>query len=405
MAATTTNHAVSSISGDVTPSAQFLAPNVIDWTKSIRRVDAPFLTDIGRGKNTSPPAIKLEWGWSYPDYDTDQLNGQYTSGAPTMVVDDAGKFQVGSTLIVESEQFLVLSVNETSNTLGVQGAYAGTSAATHVDNMSIIIMPPAIAENQATPLSPLTQGEKDYNYFMQSEWGIQFSHRAETIPTQESLSLKMGDRGQAQLRKLMEETIPNLYENALLFGNRAVGTTSAPSTIGGIFNTSTFVTTSASISGVLTWGGIMANLQTVNSLVGAKNIGKTVMGHPLVIEIISSFFDDIRRATTSEQKITTNWTEVETAYGTFRLMPNHKMVKTGVNGHVPLDKLLFYDPKDLELVPLSGDSGWSIDPLPEDGWYSKAAVRGDHTLRAQNPDSRLILTGFSTTRSDYAGLV
>lgn len=405
MAATITNHAVSSISGDVTPSALFLAPNKVDWTKSIRRQDTPFQSLIGRKANKDNPiSIKKEWAWSYPDADYDQLNGAYTSGGATITLDDASKVQVGSLLIIESEEFLATAVNESTNVVTVTGGYAGTTPANHVDNMSVMILPPAIAENQATPLSPITQGEKDYNYFQQMEWGIQFSHRSKVVPTQETLSMAMGDRGEAQLRKLMEDTIPNLLENALLFGNRYVGTTSAPGTMGGIFNTSSFVTTTASVSGALTYGTLMTYIEQVNRLVPSKEIGKTIMAHPLVIEIISSFFDDIRRASTTDTKITTHWNEVTNAYGTFKLVPNHKMVKTAANGHGVLDKLIFFSEDDLDLVPLSGDSGWSIDPLPEEGWYTKAAVRGDYTLTAPNPDSRLIISGFSVTRSDYAGL-
>jgi hypothetical protein len=402
VASTITNHAVSSISGDVTPSALFLAPNMIDWTKKVRRTDAPLLTLIGRGKSPEQAAVKLEWGFSYPDSDNDQFNGATGTGT-SVTVDDASKVQVGSLLISESEEMLVTAVDEDTNVLTVSRGYAGTTPASHADNITFMILPPAIAENQATPLSPITQGEKDYNYFQQSEWSIQLSHRAQVVPTQETLSLRLGDRGKAELKKKMADTIPTLLENNLLFGNRAIGTTSAPSTMGGIFNTSSFCSTTASISGALTWGGIMSNLQTVNNLVG-KNIGLTCMGHPTVIEIISSFFEDTRVTTGDAKKITTFWREFETDYGTLKLVPNYKMLKSGTNGQVALDKLLFFNPDDLELVPLSGDSAWSMDPIATNGWFDQLAIRGDYTLRAQNPDTRLTLTGFSTTRSDYAGL-
>jgi hypothetical protein len=403
VAATITNHAVSSISGDVTPSSLFVTPQMIDWTKKVRRTDTPLLTEIGRGKAPETPAVKLEWGFSYPDSDNDKVVGTTGTGT-TFVVNDASKIQVGSLLYCESEEILVTGVDEDNDTLTTVRGYAGTSAASHATNTTFMIFPPAIAENQATPLSPITQGEKDYNYFQQSEWSIQLSHRAQVVPTQETLSLKLGDRGKAELKKKMADTIPTFLENQLLFGNRAIGTTSQPSTFGGIFNTSSFCTTSAAVSGVLTYGSLMSNLQTVHNLVG-NNIGRTIMAHPTVCEIISSFFEDTRVTSGSDTSIKTYWNEFDSGwYGKFTLIPNYKMLKSGTSTQAALDKLIVFDPSDLEMVPLSGDSGWSMDPIATNGWFDQLAIRGDFTLRAQNPDTRLILTGFDTTRSSYAGL-
>lgn len=408
MAQTISNRALNSLSGDGVPSALFLAPNMIDWTKSIRWTPAPFYKDIGRGKAPKMPAVKEEWGWSYPDSVTDQLNGAIaTTGATTIVVDDASKFQVGSTVLIESELILVTGVDETTNTLTVSRGYAGTTAATHVDNMSVLIMLPAIAENQATPLSPYTQGDKDYNYYHQAEWSVQLSHRAQVIPTQESYSLKVNGRLEADLRKKMEETIPEQMEWALLFGARSVGTASAPSTLGGILNTSSFCSTvNTSLSGALTYGTLMDNLSDLHDLVGPK-AGKTWMAHPIVCEIISSFFEPTRQSGPGDTKIKTYWTEIDTGwYGTIRLMPNNKFVQTAANGNTPLNKILIYNAEDLEVKPLSGDSGFSVEPVDVSGaWAKRLAIRGDHTLVAKNPDSRMILGGFSVTRSDYAALV
>lgn len=407
MAATITNHAVSSISGDVTPSALFLQPNMIDWTKSIRWTNAPFYKDIGRGKAPTVPAVKDEWGWSYPDSVVDQLNGAISSTSATAwTVDDASKFQVGSLVYCESECVRVTALDETTNVLTVDRAYGGTSAATHVDNMSLLIMAPAIAENQATPLTAITQGDKDYNYYQQSEWSVQLSHRAEIIPTQESYSLKVSNRLEADLRKKMELTIPEQMEWNLLFGGRAIGTLANASTMGGILTTSSFVTTSnTSLSGALTYGNLMSNMSTLHDLVGPK-AGKTWMCHPIVCEIISSFFEPTRQSGPNDTSIKTYWTEIDTGwYGTIRLVPNNKFVQTAANGNTPLNKILIYNPEDLEVKPLSGDSGFSMEPIDVSGaWAKRIAIRGDHTLRANNPDSRMILGGFSVTRSDYAAL-
>lgn len=406
MAATYYNQAQTSISGHSAPASFFLAPNKIDWTKKIRRTDAPFLTAIGRDKAPSQPAVKEEWGWSYPDAVSDQLNGAIADTTTTSVtLDNAAKVQVGSILRCESEHMKVVSVNTTTNVVEVERGYSGTTAATHVDNMTVLILPPAIAENQATPLSGWTAGEKDYNYYQQMEWSIQLSHRREIIHDQESLSLAIGSKEQAELRKKMQETIPNFLEHALLFGERAIGTTADASTMGGILTTSSFITTrNTSLSGAISYRTILENLQTVHNLVG-PNIGLTAMAHPQVCIILSSLFEDLRRADVDDTSVKTYWKKIDTGwFGEITLMPNYRFVKTGVNGNVPLDQILFYRPEDIAMKPLSGDSGWSMAPLPEEGWYSRMAIRGDFTMCAKNPDTRLLLGGFSTTLSDYAGL-
>jgi hypothetical protein len=407
VAATIANRAQDSISGSTVPSALFLQPNMIDWTKKVRWTNAPLYKLIGRGKAPSVPAVKLEWGFSYPDSVIDQLNGAVTdTGAAVVTLDDASKVQIGSLLLCESEVMRVLTLNETTNVVGVDRGYGGTTAATHVDNMSVLIMAPAIAENQETPLSPYTQGEADYNYFQQSEWSVQLSHRAEVIPTRESFSLKVNNRLEADLRKKMEDTIPEMMEWNLLFGPRAIGTASAASTMGGILNTSSYVTTvNTSISGALTYGTLLDNMSDLHDLVGPR-AGKTWMAHPLVCEIISSFFEPLRQAGPSDTKVKTYWTEIDTGwYGTIKLFPNNKFVATAANGTTPLARILVFNEEDLDVVPLSGDSGFSMEPVDVSGaWAKRIAIRGDHTLAAKNPDTRMLLGGFSVTRSDYAAL-
>lgn len=406
MAATYSGGAITSISGSPTPAALFLQPNMIDWTRKVRLTDSPFLEMIGRGKAPSTPAVKLEWGVSYPDAVSGQLNGAISStSATSWVVDDASIHGVGDVLYIESEAVLVTAVDEATETLTVSRGFGGTTAATHVDNMTYLILPSAIAENQLTPLGIITQGEKDHNFFKQSEVRIDLSHRAEVIPTQETLSLKVNDRLAAEIRKKMEDTIPDKLEYDLLFGPRAVGTTSVPSSMGGILTTSSFIgNTNTSLSGPLTWGQIMNELQDTYVLVG-KRMGMTAMAHPTVCRIVSSFFEDTRRTSGSDTKITTYWKEFDTDFGVLKLVPNRKMLSTAASALNPLSRILFFNPDDIEFVPLSGDSGWSMEPIDvSDRWAKAVAVRGDHTMKAKNPDTRTLIGGFSVVTSDYAGL-
>lgn len=408
MAATISNRALTQYSGD-TPSDLFLIPVDYDFTLKQTRTDTPLLKLIPRDPAPKMPTLKLPWGWGSADAMTDQLNGSIDASQTSLVVDDSSKFQVGLTFLLESEEFLVTGVNETTNIVTVATRPYGGSAATHADNMSIIFMTPAIAENQATPLSPITQGEIDYNYFHQTEESVQLSHRAEVIPTGETWNLKLGSRTQALIRKKMTETIPLQLENRILFGVRNLGSTSLPSAMGGLLKTTSYITTrNTSLSGPFTENNLMTNLQTVHNLVGDDRMGRTIMAHPLVCRIISSWYNDTRRTTGDATSISTTFKTIDTGhFGSFTVVPNYHMVKSAANGNVPLDQVVVFNPSDLALVPLSGDSGWYLAPVDSNdtmGWWNQIAVRGDFTLKCPLPDTRLLLGGFSTTESDYPGL-
>ncbi len=64
--------------------------------------------------------------------------------------------------------------------------------------------------------------------------------------------------------------------------------------------------------------------------------------------------------------------------------------------------------KDFVLRPASKDSTWSIgyrDEVYNDAWQRVAFLRGLYSLEAQNIFTRTYLYGFSTTDSDYPGMI
>lgn len=405
MAATISNRALTQYAGD-TPTDLFLIPIDVDFTKKQKRTDTPLLKLIGRASAPKVPTLKLPWGWGSPDADTILLAQSLNATDTTFKIDDASKVQVGATILIEQEEFLVTGLNEGTDFITVAPRPYNGAAASHANTMSGIIMTPAIAENQATPLSPVTQGELDYNYFQQTEESIQLSHRAEVIPTIESYNLNLGKRSQALARQKMNETIPSQLEYRILFGRRNLGTTALPSSMGGLLNTPSYITTrNTSLGGVpLTENTLMSNLQTVYNLVGTDKMPKRIMAHPTVCRIISSWYNDTRRTSGTDEAISVKFIKIDSWFGEVTLYPNFRMVKSAAGGNAPLDQLVAFNEDDLKLVPLSGDSGWYMEPLLADGWYSRIAIRGDFTLQAQMPDARLLLGGFSVTESDYAGL-
>jgi len=405
VAATISNRALTGYSGD-TPSDLFVRPIEVDWTAKLKNTRTPYLTAIGRAPANKMPRLKEEFGWGSPVATTTLLNGALDASQTNVTVDDASLFQVGATFRIESEIFLAVGINETTNVVTVATRPYGGSAATHVDNMSVTIMSNAISENQATPLSPIAQGEMDYNYYQQIEESIQLSHRAEVIPTYETANVSdLNDRSGGLLKRKMMWEIPLKMENTLLYGVRTLGSTTSASSMGGILSTSGYVTTrNTSISGALTETTFLDNIQTAWILVGGDQLGRTVMAHPFVIRILSSFYNDMRRMTATEDSVRTNITKVMTDFGEFTFMANERMLKDAANGQTVDPTLLVFNPSDIKMKPLSGDSGWHTAELPEEGWITRGAIRGDWTQIPQNPDSRVLLGGFSVTSSDYPSL-
>lgn len=401
MAATVTNRALTQYSGD-TPANLFIR-DVPDWSPHLRRTDYPLFTTIKKSAAPKNPMLKYEFGWGSVDPDNDALTGAINNAVTTIPVVNGSVFQVGDTLYIDQEAMLVTAI--AGNNLTVDTRPFGGVAASHLSGATVFKLAPAIKENQSTPLSPIAQGELDYNYYSQMEYSIQLSHRARVTATYETRSL-MGTRDEQEMKKKMSHTAPNLMEQQLLFGYRNLGSTSSPSSFGGLLNTSTFTTTSnTTLTGPLTENTLMSNLQTVYQLVGNSLSGKTIMAHPFVLRAISSWYNDARRVAGNETSISTSFTKIDSGwFGEFTLMPHYKMVKSSATGPVPLDRLWVGNLDDFAIVPYAGDSGWSMAPLPEDGWFTKVALRGDFTLKAQNPDSRLILGGFSTTDADYVGI-
>lgn len=401
MAYTTTNEAMAQYSGATTPSGLFIR-DVPHWMDKLKRTDTPLSKLIAKGSAPKSPMLKLEWGYGAPNPDVDQLNEALDNSETGVDVDNGTVFQVGNVIKVDDELMLVTSIS--TNTLTVVRGFAGTTAATHDDNATVILTSPAYKENQDTQLSPITQGDLNYNYYQQIEFSWQYSHRADVTPTYESKT-KAGSRFAQELRKKMEMEAPVFLERTLINGQRAVGSGTSPSAMGGIFQDAYNTTRNTSLSGPLTETTLLDNLQTVYNLVGQDQMGHDLMAHPFVCRIVSSWYTDARRLNATETKVGLAITEIDTGwFGTLRIIPNYKFTKSSTSGETAWDRLIVANFSDYKLIPYSSDAGWQTGEFETAGWYKKGFLRGDFSLLAENPDSRLVLGGFSTTAADYPGM-
>lgn len=97
--------------------------------------------------------------------------------------------------------------------------------------------------------------------------------------------------------------------------------------------------------------------------------------------------------------------------GTIRLISNPNWVRPGTVDGTPekeLNSIMIANFKDFVLRPASSQSTWKImyrDEVYNDAWQRVAFLRGLYSLEARNIFTRTYLYGFSTTDSDYPGMI
>jgi hypothetical protein len=277
----------------------------------------------------------------------------------------------------------------------VSRGHAGTTAATHLILATVDIIAPALKELEDDPLSPVTQGQVDYNYHQIMSFSWELSQRARITPTYESRNFS-GDRDAQELRKKMEKTAPLRLERQLLLGQRALGGTSSRSSLGGLAQSSYITTRTSLSSNPLTEYDLMNNLSTVWQLVGGDMMGKTIMGDMFAKRIVNSWYNSSRRSGTGDTKISVNWDTISTDMGDFKFVLNWQLKDRA--------KLYVLNFDDFKRRPYASETGWQSGKLATQGWYTHGFLRGDFTLIPQVPDSRLELNTYSTTATDYPAI-
>lgn len=409
MAATYSNAALTTISGATggVPSGLYPTP-FPDWLDRVKNRRTPLLQLITKAK--SPDPVKqnlLTWGFSSPRESYDQLAEALDATETGVDVDHGSYFQIGDVILVESEYMLVTGIS--SNTLTVIRAITGdgVNGSTHTDDFGVSILGPAYRQNQDTSRTPIAQGEKLTNNWQQFEFMLDSSHARETFPTFET-----NGKGSALnyfMKKLMNIEAPLFLEKTLIFGTAISESTTLPSTMNGIL-TETYTSNVDTISGALTANQLMDSLQDTY-LASHEGVDLTLMCHPSMLRRISSFFAGMRRIDAREDTVTLHITKLETPWGILTLVPNDNWLKPAATANgisSELDKIIIFNPKDVELVPASGDSVWHITTKDEPyttSWQKVAYLRGMYSMKMHNPYTRTILKSFSVTDSDYPGMI
>lgn len=381
------------VSGGTVPSDLFIR-DVPDWIDKLERTDVPLQKMMGTAPAPTMPMNKAEWGWGSPDPYSTTLGSAITgTGDTTITVTDGAYFAINDTLLIDDEELRVTGIS--SNTLTVERGFAGTTAATHTNGETIIIMAPAAVENADDPDSPFTQGEVDFNYHQISSFTWSVSKRRDVTPSYE---LKSAGAANKELRKKMEMTAPVRMELTYLLARRQAGTGSSPSAMGGL-REPTYITTRTNLSSaVLTETDLMDQMETINNLVGGSLMPDTIVCSPFTKRIVSSFYNETRRTGGSDKKITNHFDEIDTDFGPVKLVGHYLM------SQVAPDKLYLMNPADFKRRPYASSTGWNTGNYSTQGWHTRGYLRGDFTLIAQRADARGEIYGYSVTKGDYAGL-
>lgn len=411
MAVSTSNVALTSLAGVAggTPSA--LAPTPYpQWLDRVKNADTPLLqliTKAGPPEDPRAHATGLTWGWSSDRILYDQLAASYTAGGTTLTVDNNTRFQIGDLIKVEDELFLVTAYVSTTG-LTVAYAQGGTSNANHADNSGVMILGNAFTQNQNTTIVPIAQGEVLRNPWQQMEYKLPASHQAEIFDSFETRG--KGSKLNYFMKKLLNVEGPKQLERNLIHSLMQDQTASVPGVMGGILQPA-FTQNRISVSGALTMTHILNGLEAT-WLQSNDDPDYVIMGHPRMMRRISSYFANTRQASANDTKITMHFQEfVSPLGGTIRLISNPNWVRPGTVDGTPekeLNSIMIANFKDFVLRPASSQSTWKImyrDEVYNDAWQRVAFLRGLYSLEARNIFTRTYLYGFSTTDSDYPGMI
>jgi len=381
------------VSGGVVPAALFPF-DVPDFRDMLERTDVPMQKAMGTAAPLSKPIHKAEWGWGSPDPYIDTLAVAITdTGATTITVTAGEQYQIGDIIVIDSEEIRV--TGRADDILTVVRGHAGTTAATHLISSTIVNTGPAVIESADDADSPFTQGETDHNFHQISSYTWSMSNRADKTWNYEHPNAGLFAE---ELKKKMQTTAPVRFELRFLMGQRAQGTSSSPSSFGGL-RQSSYISSRQDLSDEpFTEYDLMTHLQTMSNLVGPSLMPHDIWCGHLTARIISSWYNATRQSDMSDSKAKNNWTSIATDFGVFNVK-THYLMDT-----VAPDKAYVMDVSEFKIRPYASGTGWQTGEYTTQGWHRRGYLRGDYTVLAQLADARLEIYNYSTTASDYPGL-
>ena len=206
-----------------------------------------------------------------------------------VTVDNGALFQIGDVILIDLEYMFVTSIS--TNVLTVTRDYGGTQA-THADNAAVTITTRARIEGTDTSDSAYTEPTSATNATQIFHKEIDISRSAANLQR-----YGIGDLVEWEVSKAMDE-LPRLLNRTLYHGNRAGGSATVASSMGGL---QTYLTTNRNVlssTPALTEANIQDELQDCWDAGGAPDL---ILCNSWAKRKIASFYSGAVRTERSER--------------------------------------------------------------------------------------------------------
>jgi hypothetical protein len=349
----------------------------------LKPVDTPLLLRVGRDSlRDECTATKHEWledtirGTTTNDVGatfnntTDPVTVTVTSG------DGNTKFRINDILKVEQELVRVTSV--AANTITVSRGWGGSTNAAHASGILITLLAPALVQASDLMGARTTTKSGLYNYTQIFEEEVVVSK------TMQATKKYTAQNDPEYHLAAQLEIIGVNMERTLLYGRRALGTSTLPSTMDGIQNRlSTNVYNKSSAA--LTQAFMEDAMEAIWSQGARPDL---IVTNSTQQRRINTFLDGYREA---------DYEDVVLGAMVRRYKTNFGEVDILLDRHMPADEIWILDSSKLGFGPLTGRSLSTVKLPPRSKEYDVWQISGEYTSETRLEAGHARIYGLATT--------
>lgn len=365
--------------------------------------DAPLVGLIGYGDGVKYGSdFKHQWVKDRAISTILVNGGALTTGdtALTMTTTSSNSVQVGSLLLIESEIVRVTVPTATSTTATIARAESGTTATDHASGVEVRVLSPAMLDGASFTETPTILGELEYNYpqlipYEYSETGLRAGQVNYLTGGKNELDFQTSEMNHMKYAT-------RLLENTLLYGRKQAPTgSSAPATLGGLFQ---FITTNTTtVSGLLNASHLEDNLDLIFAWDNRRQDLAALMKRSTA-RIFSAIMRQYFSATAEvgKNEVGVEVTTYKSALGS---------ISVTICESMPANKILLLRLPDLKILPIDMDdfgTGWTEFTREKEHTNAVSKQKGFYgafTLKVGDERRHGLITGFTSTVGSYAGAV
>jgi len=315
---------------------------------------------------------KIEWEirnnyYSYTAISTAGINDSTT----TILVDSTDSINIGDYLYVDTELIgpVTAITPATPSVTAARGA-GGSTAAAHVDDAVVMILPPASAEN----MSSYTTNSRYYSASATAAYNIaQQIHivveKTELMEFQEQ-SNNVYSSYSKNWFETEKDNMRAKMENALIYGQRqapvVVGDAGMMGGLMYMHNLYGNADLNIAVNGDLKFENVTRSAVNIEAVRGRAN---TILMSPLDKDIINRGWGDHRITTRTDPVIGGDVTTFDTGFGLYKILTTNKL---------PAKTMYVFNSSDLKMGPVrfSGKNmGWAVVEPPIQGNVKQTVLR------------------------------